>query len=480
MRLYRQKDGIVTLYSRELPDNDSTYTTKLEFPQNKNLQHVATTEFVNQFVGQTIGGGSQLQHSGTKNSIAVNSNGDLGFWDGVNSRWLLRTNSNTGAADFSKALYIRDSDESSSSSKIELVSPDSNSKVGLWAYNDNRVILSGYKGGSWGNIDVYDLAKHINIEPSGVTLGNSSSAKNIWAVNSDGSVGAWNKESSRWLCNITENGVTSYGGINIEATNDYSTLRLRGKDNQQFLLGTHGGIAGEMYWVRKNASGTKLAYLSMPLVHASGTVVTAADSSLSSVYVDGSGYVKKSSPIVKVFPSGSFEVNEESEGVYVSRKSEGVYLVTGVLGYNSDMAWGVDGGLSVPKNNNNLELIFVEDTVNSNGGIIIKTFHRQHSHLPNKFQNWRIKKEENGNKIFFEDGESCDIPEYYRLDVRVEMPIDSIFNTKNRETEEEDILYRKNKERIEPLEKIDSAINSVYNNDTEEQLQLPLFEEKEV
>ncbi|MEM8369959.1 hypothetical protein Q4R82_18205, partial [Morganella morganii] len=67
-------------------------------------------------------------------------------------------------------------------------------------------------------------------------------------------------------------------------------------------------------------------------------------------------------------------------------------------------AWGVNGGISVPKDNNGLELVYVADRVLEDGGIIIETCHRQHAHLPDRFQNWRLKDiTPEGERIFYQD-----------------------------------------------------------------------------
>ncbi|WP_426576783.1 pyocin knob domain-containing protein [Xenorhabdus stockiae] len=153
---------------------------------------------------------------------------------------------------------------------------------------------------------------------------------------------------------------------------------------------------------------------------------------LSIVTVDGNGFVKKASPIVEIFSDGTFTTNDESEGATVSKLGLGHYQVTGVLGYNADGAWGVHGGISSPKNNNGLELIYIDDKVNKDGSITIETFHRQHSHLPARFQNKRIKTLVNGEKVYYQDGEPCDIPEGCRLDVRVQMPANSVWNVRQK------------------------------------------------
>ncbi|MGJ5665746.1 hypothetical protein [Morganella morganii] len=154
--------------------------------------------------------------------------------------------------------------------------------------------------------------------------------------------------------------------------------------------------------------------------------------------VDGNGFIKSASPVIQIYPDGSFDTNDESEGAEVSHTGTGQYHITGILGYNSDGAWGVNGGISVPKDNNGLELVYVDDRVQSDGSLIIETCHRQHTHLPERFQNWRLKEvTPECERIFYQDGEPCDLPESTRLDVRVEMPQGSVWNVKQRELAEQ-------------------------------------------
>ncbi|WP_395597359.1 hypothetical protein [Morganella morganii] len=154
--------------------------------------------------------------------------------------------------------------------------------------------------------------------------------------------------------------------------------------------------------------------------------------------VDGNGFIKRSSPIIQIYPDDNYDTNDESEGAEVRRTGTGQYHITGILGYNSDGAWGVNGGISVPKDNNGLELVYIDDRVQSDGSLIIETCHRQHAHLPERFQNWRLKEiTPEGERIFYQDGEPCDLPESTRLDVRVEMPQGSVWNVKQRELAEQ-------------------------------------------
>ncbi|MBD2816817.1 hypothetical protein ID850_19300 [Xenorhabdus sp. Flor] len=150
---------------------------------------------------------------------------------------------------------------------------------------------------------------------------------------------------------------------------------------------------------------------------------------------DNNGFIKVSSPIIEIYSDGTYITNNESEGANVTKFDIGHYQIFGVLGYNADGAWGIHGGISSPKNNNGLELVYIRDKVNKDGSITIETFHRQHSHLPEQFQNKRVKEIIEGETIFYTDGESCDIPKGCRLDVRVQMPENSIWNQRQIELE---------------------------------------------
>ncbi len=193
-------------------------------------------------------------------------------------------------------------------------------------------------------------------------------------------------------------------------------------DTGQMYIGYNG--KGYLYFLNSGAAGGKWG----------GEIALIG----SSVVFDSNGFLKKSSPVIVIHSDGNYETNDESEGAEVSRTATGQYHITGILGYNSDGAWGVNGGISVPKDNNGLELVYVADRVLEDGSIIIEICHRQHTHLPECFQNWRLKEvTPEGERIFYQDGESCDLPESTRLDVRVEMPQGSVWNVKQRELAEQ-------------------------------------------
>ncbi|WP_143707646.1 hypothetical protein [Yersinia bercovieri] len=130
--------------------------------------------------------------------------------------------------------------------------------------------------------------------------------------------------------------------------------------------------------------------------------------------VDSNGFLKKASPVVKLYGDGSSETNYESEGAISERISEGVYKISGVLGFNSDDSWGgVDGGIEIPIDKNKQPLIWVDYEIDEGGDLIIKTYHRTHPTSPVFAQN---------NINGYENGQPIDIPAGRFVDLRIQMP----------------------------------------------------------
>ncbi|WLY87269.1 hypothetical protein [Vibrio phage vB_VibM_83AMN] len=152
--------------------------------------------------------------------------------------------------------------------------------------------------------------------------------------------------------------------------------------------------------------------------------------------IDSAGFIKKASPIVKVYGDGSFDLNDESEGVIVKKLGIGHYLVLNTEGFHSDHGWGIDGGLSVPKDHNDNPLIWIEPEINADGSIDIYTFHRE-NYIPDNIRKMREKRLAKMGGVYTSkvDGEPCDIPNGTFIDVRVEMPYNSIYNVKMRALE---------------------------------------------
>ncbi|HHO0144933.1 TPA: cell envelope integrity protein TolA [Providencia stuartii] len=156
---------------------------------------------------------------------------------------------------------------------------------------------------------------------------------------------------------------------------------------------------------------------------------------LTGVTTDNNGFVKKASPIVKVF-ADHIELNEESEGVEMEHLGVGHYLIKGVVGFNSDGAWGINNGFVIPQDHNGKNMVLIDYKVRPDGDIEVFVFHQQNADLPERFQNKRIKHiDKDGNPVYYENYELCDVPESRWIDMRVEMPVNSIYNLKKAEAE---------------------------------------------
>ena len=150
---------------------------------------------------------------------------------------------------------------------------------------------------------------------------------------------------------------------------------------------------------------------------------------------DSNGNLKAASPIVKVFAE-HIETNDEAEGVTMQKLGIGHYLIKGVVGFNADGAWGINNGFVIPQDHNGKNMVLIDYKVRPDGDIEVFVFHQQNADLPERFQNKRIKHiDEDGNPVYYENYEPCDVPESRWIDMRVEMPVNSIYNLKQAEAE---------------------------------------------
>jgi len=137
------------------------------------------------------------------------------------------------------------------------------------------------------------------------------------------------------------------------------------------------------------------------------------------------GTLKGASPIIQIFHDGSHLTNSESEGCVVTRMGVGEYLVSGCMGLNADAEWGgIDGGFDIPKDRNRQPLIWLDYKVNPDGSVLVKTYHRTHPGAPEFARNEREG---------FNEGDPIDIPADQYISIRVEMPVDSIWNQRQLE-----------------------------------------------
>ncbi|MER5026473.1 hypothetical protein KDV41_03905, partial [Providencia stuartii] len=130
------------------------------------------------------------------------------------------------------------------------------------------------------------------------------------------------------------------------------------------------------------------------------------------------------------------ETNDESEGVEMEHLGVGHYLIKGVVGFNADGAWGINNGFVIPQDHNGKNMVLIDYKVRPDGDIEVFVFHQQNADLPERFQNKRIKYiDKDGNPVYYENYEPCDVPESRWIDMRVEMPVNSIYNLKKAEAE---------------------------------------------
>ncbi|UJB74796.1 phage tail protein [Citrobacter portucalensis] len=154
--------------------------------------------------------------------------------------------------------------------------------------------------------------------------------------------------------------------------------------------------------------------------------------------IDSNGNLKPASPVIKLKGDGTAEFNEEAEGVMTERIDTGIYKISGVLGFNSEPLWGgVDGGFVIPANTNGLPLLWVDYEIDPDGSITLKTYHRTHHSAPEFARNLiGIKNEDGSFTETVQDGEPVDIPAGRWVDLRVEMPRNSLWNIKQQEVQE--------------------------------------------
>lgn len=123
--------------------------------------------------------------------------------------------------------------------------------------------------------------------------------------------------------------------------------------------------------------------------------------------VDTNGFIKRASPVVKLFGTGEVQCNEEAEGVTASREMEGVYRVMGSCGLSLE-GWTVE----IPQDINGNFLCFVDITSEDDGVLTVSVFRRRFD----------------VETAMIIAGNPIDIPEGRWIDLRLEMPADSLFN----------------------------------------------------
>ncbi|EHN9392434.1 phage tail protein [Salmonella enterica subsp. enterica serovar Infantis] len=293
---------------------------------------------------------------------------------------------------------------------------------------------SAWNGPAWNGITT-ELNKKANASDLG-----SAASKNTGLNSGD-------------IMTVGSFGIGAKDGAYAFEVNDFGAVQvamsgsgLRTYRNNGFLGDGDQSIAqySPTIWV---GTGDTWSSLSLPYSHAGKIAVASGSESAgrmvvrllwdnNNTVVDGNGFIKQASPVVRIFSDGGYETNDESEGVVVTRIQTGEYLIEGCTGLNADAAWGGnDGGFEIPVDRNKQPRIWLDYKVNADGSILVRTFHRVHPSAPTFAQN-RIGNTDNDG-VFTEtvaDGEPVDIPADSFVSVRVEMPENSIWNKKQEAT----------------------------------------------
>ncbi|ECN8252639.1 phage tail protein [Salmonella enterica subsp. enterica serovar Infantis] len=293
---------------------------------------------------------------------------------------------------------------------------------------------SAWNGPAWNGITT-ELNKKANASDLG-----SAASKNTGLNSGD-------------IMTVGSFGIGAKDGAYAFEVNDFGAVQvamsgsgLRTYRNNGFLGDGDQSIAqySPTIWV---GTGDTWASLSLPYSPAGKIAVASGSESAgrmvvrllwdnSNTVVDGNGFIKQASPVVRIFSDGGYETNDESEGVVVTRIQTGEYLIEGCTGLNADAAWGgIDGGFEIPVDRNKLARIWVDYEVNADGSVLVRTYHRVHPSAPPFAQNRIGNTDISG--MFTEtvaDGEPVDIPADSFVSVRVEMPENSIWNKKQEAT----------------------------------------------
>lgn len=293
---------------------------------------------------------------------------------------------------------------------------------------------SAWNGPAWNGITT-ELNKKANASDLG-----SAASKNTGLNSGDimtvGSFGIGAKDGAYAF------EVNDFGAVQIAM----SGSGLRTYRNNGFLDDGDQSIAqySPTIWV---GTGDTWASLSLPYSPAGKIAVASGSESAgrmvvrllwdnNNTVVDGNGFIKQASPVVRIFSDGGYETNDESEGVVVTKIQTGEYLIEGCTGLNADAAWGgIDGGFEIPVDRNKQPRIWLDYKVNADGSVLVRTYHRVHPSAPPFAQNRIGNTDISG--MFTEtvaDGEPVDIPADSFVSVRVEMPENSIWNKKQEAT----------------------------------------------
>lgn len=208
---------------------------------------IASREWTNTMIKDN-GNGVGIASPRATTEIANNDDGNMGFWDKTTNRWLFVVHpSSTNLS--TAGLNIKNLTPGGDQSKLEITSSDDQKKVGLWAYNDGRILLSAYHQASgWSNISLGGVG-------SGVI------ALREWVNTNYHSNLAINNTSSSW---ISMRDQPCFRSGNPVVTASASCILRQEHADRHFMLGGLGNTQFGIYMLNKNqtTNGTNgAAYL---------------------------------------------------------------------------------------------------------------------------------------------------------------------------------------------------------------------------
>lgn len=230
--IYRQIDG-TNQHVMQLPYETGT---------------IASREWTNTMI-KAHDNGVGMSRPGGKTEIANQDDGNMGFWDRTTNRWVFVVHPNAGPSLLTTpGLQIQNKIAGQDQSKLELISPNGDRKIGLWSYNDGRTLLSAYAGGAWSNITI-----------GGV--GSGTIALREWVNTNYHSNLAINNTSSSW---VSMRDQPCFRSGNPVATASASCILRQEHADRHFMIGGLGNTQFGIYMINKNqtTNGTNgAAYL---------------------------------------------------------------------------------------------------------------------------------------------------------------------------------------------------------------------------
>lgn len=135
-------------------DSTGKRIMSLKMPQSTGT--LATQEWTNALIKSDDTGSIILDGYNGNTVMSVKRDGTAGIYDIVSQRWLFSLSPNGNSWHTTAGNKFQGKDGTSTNTNVELTSPNETRKIGLWAYDDGRTLLSAYNGTSWTNLKVFE------------------------------------------------------------------------------------------------------------------------------------------------------------------------------------------------------------------------------------------------------------------------------------------------------------------------------------